>query len=885
MKGPLIKYCFVFALVFNLLFPAKATHLVGGDISVSNAGGGSFDVTLTQFFDCINGSAGAFDQVVYIGIFDKATNVLQQTDSLLFADSLTLQLGDICYSPNLCVRRQRYTNTIYVPSNPNGYYISWVRCCRNAIISNVASPNTSGNVFYTEIPDPALGNTTPTFSTYPDAYMCANYPNTDNFSATDVDGDVLVYSLTNPLDCSTTGVCATGSNPAPGPYGNITWQAPYSFTNMMGAASMSINPQTGILTTMNPPVQGVFVFCVRIEEYRNGKKIGEIRRDVQYAVLPCVNPIVSIVGPSPLCPGQSTTITVSGGTTYQWSTGATTSAIVVTPSVTTTYSVVANSSSSACAATSVTVPVKSLGVYTSVKVNCYAPTSTATANVSAGGSPPYTYMWMPSGQTTATASGLVAGVVQTIKVSDSFGCTFTKTVTIASASSLSIFISGNSIICEGDASTLTASLTPPGPCSYAWSTGSTATSIIVTPTVKTTYTVSGTTAYCSDVAPVTITVLPDANGAITSPITLCSGRTAVLIASGGNNYLWNTGAVSSAIAVSPAVSTSYSVIVSIGACTDTVYTGITVVPSPTITVSNSATICAGDAVTLNASGGSSYSWSNGAATSTIVDSPPATITYTVVAIDGICADTGKVHVMVSPPPIANILGNNNVCLGYAGTLTATGGASYAWSSGETSAGINPTIAGVYSVVVTIGSCTDTAAVNVNVNALPTANVSADLTIVQGQGANLSASGGVNYVWSDLTIGPGNTVYPQYPTQYCVTVYDVNGCWDTACVNVFVISCETAGELYLPNAFSPDHDGENDELQIYFGLFDCIQSLHLVIYNRWGEKVYETNDALFKWNGTLKGDHLADTEVLIYRLNVTLGDKSKISRKGNISLVR
>jgi gliding motility-associated-like protein len=888
MKRSFIKLLLLPVFIFIFILPAKATHIVGGDITVTSQGGGYFEITLTLFFDCLNGSPAAFDPMVYVGVFDKATNVLQQTDSLPFTDSLTLQLGDICYTPNLCVRRQRYIETYYIPNNANGYYLSWIRCCRNSIISNVANPNTSGNVFYTEIPDPTLQNSSPTFSAFPDAYMCATYTNTDNFSATDIDGDLLVYSLSVPLDCNANGIC--GMKTAPGPYGTIPWQAPYSSTNIMGAASMGINPQTGILTTVNPPTLGVFVFCVRVEEFRNGNKIGEIRRDVQYAVLPCATPVVNIAGPSQLCPGQSTTLTVSGGNTYAWSTGATTTSIVVSPMATTTYSVVANTSSSACAATSITVFVKSLTVSTSVVVNCYAPKSSATANVTNGGTPPYTYLWAPTNQTTATVTGLIAGGVHTVKVTDALGCSSTKTVAVTSAGALSIYVSGNSILCQGYTSTLTASLTPSGSCTYLWSTGSTSTTISVTPTVNTTYTVTGFTAFCSDIAPVTITVLPPAKAVVSPDITLCSGQSTVLTVSGGTNYLWNTGAFTSSIAVSPPSNSTYSVIVSIGPCTDTAYTSVSVLTSPTITVTSNTTICAGDVVTLSASGGTAYSWSNGSTSSSIMATPPTTTTYSVIAISGICSDTGNIKVTVSPPPITNILGNNNICQGDAGILTATGGVTYSWNSGETSAVIHPTTAGTYSVVAWIGSCTDTAFTNITVNQLPTASVSPDVTIVQGQSTELSASGGINYMWSDGNPGSSNTVAPQFSEEYCVTVFDANNCKDTACLKVHVISCETAGELYLPDAFSPNGDGENDELQIYFGLFDCIQSFHLVIYNRWGQKVYETSDAFFKWKGiyntgTLKDSRVADTEVFVYRLDATLGDKSKISRKGNISLIR
>ena len=162
---------------------ASATHIVGGDITVKWLNGNNFEITLTHYFDCINGQPGAFDSTVAVGIFNKATNLIVDSLTIPFIDSLTLVLGDACYTPsNLCIRQQRYITTVSIPNNPSGYYLAWLRCCRNSIISNIISPGNSGNVFYTEIPDPALQNSTPTFNTYPDAYMCVNNPNIDDFS-------------------------------------------------------------------------------------------------------------------------------------------------------------------------------------------------------------------------------------------------------------------------------------------------------------------------------------------------------------------------------------------------------------------------------------------------------------------------------------------------------------------------------------------------------------------------------------------------------------------------------------------------------------------------------------------------------------------------------
>ena len=164
MKKFVKKSLLLLGLFLALSFQSKATHIVGGDITVKSLGSNNFEITLTLFFDCINGSPAAFDPIVSVGIYDKVSNAMQQCVNIAFTDSVNLALGDTCYTPpNMCVRKQRYIATVSIPNNPNGYYLEWARCCRNSIISNITNPGGSGNIFYTEIPDPAINNSTPTF--------------------------------------------------------------------------------------------------------------------------------------------------------------------------------------------------------------------------------------------------------------------------------------------------------------------------------------------------------------------------------------------------------------------------------------------------------------------------------------------------------------------------------------------------------------------------------------------------------------------------------------------------------------------------------------------------------------------------------------------------
>src|SRR5690606_34575117 len=148
--------------------------------------------------------------------------------------------------------------------------------------------------------------------------------------------------------------------------------------------------------------------------------------------------------------------------------------------------------------------------------------------------------------------------------------------------------------------------------------------------------------------------------------------------------------------------------------------------------------------------------------------------------------------------------------------------------------------------------------------------------------SLPATGGVEYVWlpdedMDCDTCAITTVCPMYATQYCVTGTDANGCVNEDCVTINVdIIC---GDIFVPSAFSPNNDGENDVLCVYS---DCMESLTFTIYNRWGEAVYQTNNMNICWDGTWKGKVL-NSAVFVYVLDGYLINGQPISQKGDISL--
>jgi gliding motility-associated-like protein len=172
----------------------------------------------------------------------------------------------------------------------------------------------------------------------------------------------------------------------------------------------------------------------------------------------------------------------------------------------------------------------------------------------------------------------------------------------------------------------------------------------------------------------------------------------------------------------------------------------------------------------------------------------------------------------------------------------------------------------------------------NVTIIAPGNQKSDTTIRFGQTVSLHGSGGFTYDWSpnynisSLT-KPDVVVRPFRTTQYILTGYNSRMCSSSDTVNVIVI--EDCGEMFVPNAFSPNGDGHNDVLKVN-GI--CLQNLSFMIFNRWGEKVFETIDQETGWDGTYKGEAM-NTGVYVYRLEGKTYDGKAFSGKGNITLIR
>ncbi|MBK6985820.1 MAG: PKD domain-containing protein [Bacteroidetes bacterium] len=367
----------------------------------------------------------------------------------------------------------------------------------------------------------------------------------------------------------------------------------------------------------------------------------------------------------------------------------------------------------------------------------------------------------------------------------------------------------NTSICTGNSTVLNAS----GGTSYSWtpSIGLSSTTIqnpIANPTATTIYTVIVTNNGCSktDAVTISVTAPPIANAG--PDLNLCTGSTVSLNASGGSTYSWSPAqGLSSTTSANPVVTTTstttYTLYVSNGACSDADAVTVTIKPLPVIDAGTNQNICSGTSATLSAVGGSSFTWTPSGSLNfpnsiSPVATPTTTTIYTLTASDGTCTAKDVVTVSVTPLPLANAGTDATVCVGSSATLTATGGTSYNWtpntnlsSTNIANPVANPTVTTDYTVTVTNNGCSKDDVIRVNVLAAPTANAGTDKNVCLGSTTSLNASGGTSYLWSPATGLSSNTIAnPIVNTTvnltYTVTVSN-GACSSTDAVNVNVLS--------------------------------------------------------------------------------------------------
>ena len=728
------------------------------------------------------------------------------------------------------------------------------------------------------------------------------------------------YTVTgSTLGCTATAVSTVTVNPLPvvsvdspticiGQTATITATGATSYTWSAGPTS------SGVTTaTVTPAATTTYTVT--------GSTLGCIATAVSTVTANSL-PIVLVNSPT-VCPTATATLTATGAASYTWSAGATSTGVntaTATPATNTTYTV--TGSTLGCIGTAVsTVTVSNILALT---VNSPTICAGQTANITASGATSYTWTAgaTSSGVNTATASP-VATTSYTVTGTD-LGCTGTAVSTVT-VNPLPLVAVTSPTICVGQTATMTAS----GATTYTWSVGATSTGITTadaSPTLSTLYTVIGTTLGCIDsaVSNVTVNSLPVV--IVNSPF-VCAGQTANLTASGATSYTWSAGATSSGVnsaTVTAATTSTYTVTGTSLGCSSTTVSTVTVNPLPIATVSGGGAVCVGITtpsinISLTGTGPWNITYTDGTNnTSVTATFTPYTITapsvgtYSVTLISNAnCtgSSSGTATVAFSPTPstaftATPISGCAPLCVTFTDATTPAGTiVNWNWSFGDggSNTSQNPqhcyTSPGTYSVtlIATSGnncSATATVANYIKVTAPPVASFSAPpTTSVLDPTVQFSdySTGATSWSWnfgdpnsvSDTSNAQNPSyVYPQAGTS-CVLLAVNNGlCIDSSTVCIII---EPEFTFYIPNAFSPDGDGVNDE---FYGKGENIINFDMSIYDRWGMLIFHTQDINKHWDGKGIGSGtIVQQDVYVYSINLTDIFTKEHKYLGTVTVVR
>ncbi|HSY76428.1 MAG TPA: PKD domain-containing protein, partial [Bacteroidia bacterium] len=611
------------------------------------------------------------------------------------------------------------------------------------------------------------------------------------------------------------------------------------------------------------------------------------------------------------CTGPYTYLWTPGGQTTQTATGLGTGVYTVTIGTATS-----------CVTVTDTVTISSAGFVNVTAVSSGAAcTGTATATAT-GGTAPYTYSWN-SGQTTSVISAVPAGSY-TCNVTDANGCIGQAFVTV-NTSGPAVASTSTNVICFGG-KTGSAALTVTGGTpgyTYKWTSGQTTSAVNGLAAGQYTCTVTDKGG-CSDIVTINITQPPGIRDSLVSSVEdKCfgdkNGQLVIGTAGGANplSYKWSNGETTTAdtgLVAGPYVLT----ITDANGCVTSINEMVTQPTQITSTVTGQ-NMCSGQSATLNATaaGGSpgyTFSWNgvNGGSTYTV--SPLVTTTYTLEVTDANGCKSAQAPITVIVNPTPNVLfvpdtidGCYPLCVKFRDQTTVAGGtiANWHWTfgNGDTSNQQNPTDCyakpGVYSVSLTATSNSGCVA-HLLISNLITVydHPHADFTdapqpvnimnpFVQFTDKTVDQYGIQNWFWTlgdatDSTSTNQNTAHTYQDTgTFCPTlvVTNIHQCTDSI---EHCIIIEPLFTLYIPNAFTPNHDG-NDDVFLPKGIYVC--SFEMYIFDRWGQELFHTTDLYKGWDGKMGGSVIQE-DTYVYLIYATdCETHSKHSYVGRVTLLK
>ena len=875
-------------ILFLFCLPLFAKHITGGEIIYDYQGLGNspntkkFLITLRMFRDN-NGGGAVLANSVGLRIFNNDNNVQYGGDITVSQSSLqpiSIISSPPCLAP-LTAPVLNYSIGLYsfnaeLPNNNNGYTVTYQTCCRVDNITNIGNGTSQvGSTYIAVIPGlntlsiPQIDNSA-RFETGI-SIICNDKTFKLDFSASDPDGDILEYSFINaydggPANTSTCSGCpAAFATPAAPPYPTISYPVlPYNAAGPLGLFA-TINSSTGIISGIAPP-SGKYIVAVQVKSYRNGIFIASHRKDFIVTVAPCDFSAADIGNPGVRfnCDSLNTAFINNNNSplnlTFDWNfgdpgSGANNSSTAEAPNHLFSapgdflVKLTVNAGSPCASTDSVLVKVYPgfnaavRPIMPQCKNSIVQFTDLTTTSF-----PPLTYWkWdfgvpgefsdtsrLQNPTHIFTASG---NYTVKLTVASAVGCKKDVTQIVNIVDKPVFFVTNDTLICTVDTLQLRSNVSTG---SIRW---------------RPNYMISDTTSF--------------------NPL------------------------------VSPDVTTTYiATYLEPSGCTNSDTITVRVVNDVTLLAINDTTICRTDTTRLNLNTDALYFvWTptnvmvNPTVQNPFIFPTAATTNFNVRAsISNKCFEDKNITVRTVPYPLPVVSTNAPICFGKDAQLNASGGSMYVWSPATylSSTNIpNPTVLKPLKSTTYQVSVSDTLGCPKTVNATVQVEVikiiadagPSDTSIVINQPLQLNATGSINYLWTPNTALTSNTIFnpiatPNNNITYKVKVSNSIGCeaFDTINVKVFLLP----PDVYVPSAFTPNKDGNNDTFKpIALG----IKSIeNFSVFNRWGQLMYTTSKIGQGWDGTFKATPQS-AATFVWQVQATDYKNKKIVRKGSVILIR
>jgi hypothetical protein len=562
-----------------------------------------------------------------------------------------------------------------------------------------------------------------------------------------------------------------------------------------GASSYTYSSSGGTLTGSSVTVTPIVTTSYTVSATASNGCISSVASSGYATVTTLASPtLVTASTPTGICPGFSSNLTVSGANSYTWTSPASNAtAVSVSPGATAVYTVSGTGTNVCNGVKTVTVTVYPQPTIT---VNSGTLCAGKTFTMVPGGASTYTFS---NGSNTVAPS---TSTFYTVSGTNVQGCvSATAAVSNITIVALPVVTVPSGTICNGSQFVFT----PGGATSYTFVNASNP----VSPTVTTTYSITGsTTVGCTSLpALVTVTVfnLPTLTVASTpTDMIICQTSPINFAASGASTYTWNNVTSGATFSDTPTTNTNYFVVgTDANGCVNFASYQVTVNPLPVVTLASTSTfVCVNGSATLTASGANTYTWTTNSSSTSVVVSPSVTSVYGVTGTSTLgCSKTMTTTINVNTITLI-VSSNTAVCAGNSANLTANAGnnATYLWSNnsifGATS--VTPAITTTYTVNATDNkTCHHTGAVTVTVNTLPNVIASSSRTLIcKDELQTLHATGAATLSWGSLGSGDSVVVTASSPGtfMYIVTGTDNKGCMSGDTISIKVDKCTGINEI-------------------------------------------------------------------------------------------